>query len=224
MAIKQGTQDHITACLSGGIDSWQVFGIYEYGWACQSCLCGHKIATCFVLIRKGDHGPAFGESVQLGSECIKFVQKSNPDLYKWLMTAKAEMDRTKRQMKKQREDEFHASPEWKALSTRMEAIMDIIRAARPAGNGVRDILAPIGVTLDPHTRWAAKDVYTRYQKSPRFEDVEKATYYVESIEKLAAKIIAEATPFKAEIDAKLAKLRLYLPGYSELRAIAERIV
>lgn len=223
MAIKQSTQDHITARLSGGLDAWQVFGIYEYAWACQNCLCGHKIATCFILIRKDDHGPAFGDMVQLGSECIKFVQKANPGLYKWLMTAKAEMDRIKRQMKKQREDEFHASPEWTALSARLSAARTILRLVEPDTFNGKTRLGSLGAGPSAVAKEGAARIRHTMAKGGRFQDVETATKWVEVAENLATQVVIDATPFKAEIEAKLATLRPFLPGYSEFKALADRM-
>ena len=120
MAIKESSQACIARALGREIASWQVFGVYEYAWACRTCACGHSIAKTYVLVRKGDHGPAFGEMVEIGSECIKYVGKISPDLYTWLMGAKAEMERTQRRMRKARIEALREDPAFRVIARQLD--------------------------------------------------------------------------------------------------------
>ena len=227
MAIKQSTQDKIEAALRNDVASWQVFGCYEFAYPCRNCACGHAIQNVFVLCRKGDHGPDFGEMDEIGSECIKFVAKVSPDLYKWLLNEKAEMDRIKRQMKKKREDEFHASETWKELSRGLYALNTILRVFNPSAFYGRTLLS-LGINYNQFVGGLALrsigDNLTKvtYGKL-HFEDETRPTAMLKTAESLIAEFIEFCRPFKAELEAKAASVPSNSPAGSIVNALLARM-
>ena len=227
MAIKQSTQDTITAALRNEVDTWQVFGVYEYGFPCRSCACGHKIQRTFVLCRKDDHGPAFGEMVELGSECIKFVAKVSPDLYQWLLTKKAEIERIQRQMKKQREVEFHASETWKELSRRLYSLDVFFRAFNPTSYYMRT-LNDLGINLKEfYGGFVLREMGATMSRVTHgklyFEDDTRPTHMLKTSEAKVAEFIEFLRPHREALQAKAATVPANSPSGSILNAILGRM-
>lgn len=117
------TQAKITHRL--GSDAWTCFGVYRYTHPCRQCVCGHRIQNVFVIVREGDHGPAWGEYHELGSECIKFVAKTNPTLFGDLMRRKAEWEKVQRELKQQRIEDMLVDPECRRLRQNMRDFLTV---------------------------------------------------------------------------------------------------
>lgn len=117
------TQAKITTRL--GSDAWTCFGVYRYERACRQCVCGHRIQNVFVIVREGDHGPAWGDYHELGSECIKFVAKTNPTLFGDLMRRKAEWEKVQRELKRERIEDMLVDPECCRLRRNMQDFITV---------------------------------------------------------------------------------------------------
>jgi hypothetical protein len=165
--------------------------------------------------------------VELGSECIKFVAKVSPDLYQWLLTKKAEIERIQRQMKKQREDEFHASETWKELSRRLYSFDAIFRAVTPGGFG-NTTLVNLGInTREFFGSYTLRELGDKLSKITHgklyFEDDSRPTHMVETAEKATAEFIEFLRPHREAMQAKAATVPANSPSGSILNAILGRM-
>ena len=230
MAIKQSSQSKIAHALGSDISAWQVFGVYEYAWACRNCACGHNIATSIVLIRKGDHGPAFGEEIEIGTECIKYVRTLSPDLYTWMMTAKAEMDRIKRIKRAERVAALHVDPEYQALRTKLA---DFITVARLVSNlpshttyGVpfyiaRCAKAGIEISVESSHLFANVGHQALYiaKHLDSFDIIEDVRSEMACVEKLLPLLRAATEPCRSLLTVEFSAKTKYMPNFEGIRLL-----
>ena len=125
MSISTSTEDKIRARLGGDTTSWTCFGVYDYARPCRTCVCGHSIQRAFVLVRKGDLGPAWGDHHELGSECIKFVGSVDKGLFGELMEKKAAWEKVQRQIKRERIEALRSDPELQHILTSIHEFVAI---------------------------------------------------------------------------------------------------
>jgi len=222
MSVAQTTQAKIAAAL-GDVNDWQVFGVYDYARRCQQCACGHSIAQVFVLIRKGDHGPLFGETVRLGSECIKYVKTLNPELYTWLLTAKAEQVKIQRAMFRARVEALRETPEFKAAYRELEAFRHLAYFAGRGGG----VPGPVfllcqnnGIVINATaTAFFSLKTLAVYIGKHEYDLIEDVNRDVAAARKILAEVRTLLAPAKDFLVAMFKGKSDHLPGASDVRLL-----
>ena len=225
MAIKLSTQDKINTVMAGH-DDWACIGMSYSDWT-VSCICGHAIKTIFIIGHAGDHGPAYNQpTFYIGSECFKYLN-ADPKfraLSEDLQAKLAEIHKIQRRMKKDREDIFHASKEWREIAKKLCPLQDIFRLVDIKANNYLRVVYFDPNTVPFDTRCNAHISVVSLSKinmgDKRFQDLETAQEYLKTTEMLGVQVLDALLPSKPLLEkfVSMRDGRICMPGVSNCMA------
>ena len=228
MTIKLSTTQKIQSAMAGH-DDWACVGSYYSPWWKVSCICGHAIREVYVIGHADDHGPAFSlPTFRIGSECFKFLTKDPrfQKLSEVLQARRLEIARIQRAMKRERENAFHASAEWRKMSVILQDASDIFWSVRQDPTAFNH-LRRMDVVLSDRLSRGVKSMHARLQSVNRgdshFQDQESAQAFVDACVTLVTSVVEELRPHAVKIQEHVSKGFEGKPGWSGFKSILDKL-
>lgn len=229
MAIKQSTAEKIQVVIGNSTDVACIGGYYNM-WFKETCICGHGIKEVYIIGHANDHGPAYNQpTFRMGSECFKFLNQDPRfrALSADLQAKRQEIQKIQRMMKKAREDEFHATPEWKAMAEKLGPLSTMMYILRAPVAGHLNFVKRANLSLDFHGVLGAeaisKKITAIYYGDLRFQDLESAEAVFAQAERIINDGVEMLRPHRAEIEAFLATSFRGIPGHDGFKTLLERM-
>lgn len=228
MTITLSTTQKIQAAMSG-YDDWACVGSYYLPWWKETCICGHAIKEVYVIGHANDHGPAYSlPTFKIGSECFKYLTKDPAFLALSLdlQERRKEIARIQRRMKREREDAFHASADWRELEAYFHQLASALWSfqQRP---GYVNYLKPLGITLSDTLSRKVAVVHAQLRNIDRgdlrFQDLETAQALQNECVTLVTSLLEELRPHAEKIQAKVMRGFEGVPGWGGLKFILDKL-
>lgn len=228
MAIKLSTAQRIQAVMAGH-DDWACVSSYYNPWWKTACICGHGIKEVYVIGHVNDHGPAFSlPTFNLGSECFKFLAQDPrfQELSETLQSRRLEIARIQRAMKRERENAFHASAEWRKIQVILCDVNDIFWSVRQDASAFNH-LRRMDVVLSSRLSWDIKSMHTKLQSvnrgDLRFQDLESAQEFANGCVTLVTSILEELRSHAEKIQACVSAGFEGKPGWGGFKSILDKL-